>query len=224
MLAKRQSQFELFPGSLEAHPQDWDRRQLLLKNLTLSLENIIVLSILLVMALVLFYAYGVERGKQVAKDNPSIRASEKIEVAKSVVNPQSPMLAQTVVKPALQNIQPSQPRVVATTQTGTAQRTLQQASQAKTASVKNPVVVNTPRAVVAQPVKSGYTVQVASYKTQEMANRAAVTLKNIGQEISVMAKGEYQILCVGRFNTEVEAKKLISKLKNRFKDCLVRRL
>jgi cell division protein FtsN len=220
MLNKRPSQIELFSGSLEASHPDWNRRQLLLKNLTLSLENIIVLSILLVMVLVLFYAYGVEHGKQKAA---VVVATQPKEVVKSSVQVPALKREQVSAKPALQTIQPNQPKAVVPVQNAGGQR-VNPSAQLKTVTATNPVPAAFPATHSAAAVKTGFTVQVASYKTVETANRAAENLKSLGQELHVVTKGDYQILCVGRFNTEAEAKKIASKLKKRFKDCLVRRL
>ena len=62
---KKQSQFELFPGASKSSPET-GRPAYLTKDLTLSLENIIVLCIIFVMSLVLFFSFGVEKGKWVA--------------------------------------------------------------------------------------------------------------------------------------------------------------
>ena len=69
-----------------------------------------------------------------------------------------------------------------------------------------------------------YTIQVASFKTDLNANKEADSLKGKGFETSVLRKGSYSIVCVGKFQRKEEAKQFSRKLRNRYKDCLVRRL
>ena len=59
------SQFEFFPKTAVVL-QDQIRPRFLLKDLSLSLENIIVFCIMLVMVIVLFFSFGVEHGKRLA--------------------------------------------------------------------------------------------------------------------------------------------------------------
>jgi hypothetical protein len=63
---------------------------------------------------------------------------------------------------------------------------------------------------------------VASYADEKFAHQAAVDLNKKGFETVVMQKGKYAILCVGKFNQKNEAMTMISKLKSKYKDCLVR--
>ena len=60
--SRRYSQFELFPDT-QGKSAEPSGRASLIKDLTLSLENIIVLCILLLMFMVLSFSFGVERGK-----------------------------------------------------------------------------------------------------------------------------------------------------------------
>lgn len=73
-------------------------------------------------------------------------------------------------------------------------------------------------------IAQGYTVQLASYKTKKFADLEAKTLKEKGLMPFVLCKGNYVILCVGKFSDKEEARNSMSKLKNRYKDCYLRRL
>jgi hypothetical protein len=60
----KQPQFELFPGQSTVG-DDATKPRLFLANLTLTIENLVVLSILCIMLAVFAYSLGVERGKYV---------------------------------------------------------------------------------------------------------------------------------------------------------------
>lgn len=69
-----------------------------------------------------------------------------------------------------------------------------------------------------------YTIQVASFKKRSSVEEEAKGLQNKGYEIIVMPKGDWIILCVGKFGNRQEAKSLLSELKKKYKDCLIREL
>ena len=73
-------------------------------------------------------------------------------------------------------------------------------------------------------VKNTYTIQVASFKDEQLAREEADILKKKGYEIYVMPKGIYSIVCVGKFLKKDEAQDVLNPLKRKYKDCLVRRL
>ena len=64
---KHQSQFELFPGAVRQPVEPPPSKHFFLRNLTLSLENIVVFSIVMMMGLLLSFSLGVERGKRVVR-------------------------------------------------------------------------------------------------------------------------------------------------------------
>ena len=70
-----------------------------------------------------------------------------------------------------------------------------------------------------------FTIQVASFKQEKYANQEADRLRQNGHsDTFVIPKGDYSIVCVGKFIGKDEAKKFSGKLKKRYNDCLVRRL
>lgn len=69
-----------------------------------------------------------------------------------------------------------------------------------------------------------YTIQLASYQTKTAARKEAQALEKKGFSPLVLAKGKYAVLCVGRFANENKARIMLSELKKRYKDCLLRRL
>lgn len=195
----KQPQFELFPGN-SGHDSEAARPRLFLANLTLTIENLVVLSILGIMLAVFAYSLGVERGKHVMAAQMVERTSAKPLIAEAPIVPAS---AVAVAKP--------NPAIVAAP---------------AVAAVAQPVSAPAETVVESKPPVSDpdfkYTVQVASYADEKFAKRVADELDKKGFQTMVMQKGKYVILCVGKFNQKNEAKATIAKLKSKYKDCLVR--
>jgi cell division septation protein DedD len=213
MTLKRQSQFELFPSS-DTDTQNRSQSALLYKDLTLSTENIIVISIILLMLLVVSFSFGVEKGRRIVlasleKETPVV----KIAVVKPIAVDQPKAVAPVVPVQAPAVTTAVKPTVSAqlTTQLPAAKPQIQPQPVQKQQELKE--------------IGNGqFTVQVASFKSKDQAHREASILKNKGFDILVLAKGSYTVVCVGKFAKEEQAKKFISKLKSRYNDCLVRRL
>ena len=80
----KQSQFELFPGSGDSVAKV-SRPAILFSSITLSLENIVVVSIVMVMAVVLSFSVGVERGKKILfSNNFASSSTEAVSVVPAV--------------------------------------------------------------------------------------------------------------------------------------------
>jgi len=71
--------------------------------------------------------------------------------------------------------------------------------------------------------KSSYTIQVATYKSPEFAQREADRLKKKGFTAMLINKGNYILLCVGSFFNKQEAEIVLVKLKKNYGDCFIRR-
>lgn len=199
---KRQSQFELFPKAMKSGPDSWKASRLT-KDLTLSLENIIVLCIIFVMALVLFFSFGVERGKRIAQVASAKQGGDTVEIVKEE-------LVQQPVQPVEEV--PQEERVVFPV--NVPQEILEE----------NDPVFKPPVEKTDEQEKL-FTIQVASFKLEKNAKREADRLKGFGHDDTfVVPKGNYSIVCVGKFMQRKEAKKFSYKLKKRYNDCLVRRL
>ncbi|MBC8436526.1 MAG: SPOR domain-containing protein, partial [Candidatus Omnitrophica bacterium] len=67
-------------------------------------------------------------------------------------------------------------------------------------------------------------IQLASYKARKFADKEAEVLKKKGLTAFVLYKGDYVILCAGKFSDKEEARNSMSQLKTRYKDCYLRRL
>ena len=69
-----------------------------------------------------------------------------------------------------------------------------------------------------------YTIQVASFKTEKSARREADKLQQQGVSTSLLNKGNYVCVCVGRFNEKQAAVVSLKELKETYQDCFIRRL
>lgn len=202
----KQPQFELFPGQ-SPNGDEATKPRLFLANLTLTIENLVVLSILCIMLSVFAYSLGVERGKYVMAS----QFKERIQQARSLVAevPAVPIQQAAQVKPALE------PAAGTVAVKGVPAQAVEQ--------VPAPSVVIDPKPQTAE-ADFKFTVQVASYADEKFARRVADDLGKKGYETLVMQKGKYFILCIGKFNQKTEALAMTTKLKSKYKDCLVRSL
>lgn len=213
----KQDQFELFPGASGGSSGPQPQPRLLFSSITLSGENIIVLTVFIFLAIIVSFSFGVENGKRLAINRQSTVGQvavqkplgvQKPRVDQKTITTQRPMTIQaprTVVQP-IQKIPVRQIQSVV--------------------AVKKDVQVVAPKAEIASSAvqASFYTVQVASFKLQKFAEEEAHGLKKKGYETFIVPKGQHLILCAGRFLDQGAAKVLSGKLKNKYKDCLVRRL
>lgn len=211
--AKKQSQFELFPEAND--PTELKQKpRLVFKELTLSLENIVVCCIVLVMTLVLFFAFGVERGKRISKVPKNAVESQKIAS-------DAPKVGQKI-----NDAQISKNGIISQSSEGQ-ENIAEQVIKipAELQETEPPVreeIIEIP--VDGDLLGPTYTIQVASFKLKRNAQKEASNLKDVGHETFVMSKGSYSIVCVGKFQQKTDAKEFSSRLKNRYRDCLVRRL
>ncbi|MCA9398583.1 MAG: SPOR domain-containing protein [Candidatus Omnitrophica bacterium] len=196
----RQSQFELFPSSRQDSALENDKKAGQLKNLTVAPENIIVVSIVLIITLVVIFSFGVEKGKRLALKNSGVEAGQTAESADETVIVQENLLNNPEVVPADQHTEMVQPDV-----TEDKQEILRIPELERQLDNKN------------------YTIQVASFKTEEYAKKEIEALEKKGFTASMVAKGDYMIVCVGRFEGKDEAKRFAERLKHQYNDYLVRR-
>jgi len=195
---KKQSQFELFPGSSGSSPEAGKQAHLT-KDLTLSLENIIVLCIIFVMSLVLFFSFGVEKGRRVAKGSSDVERSR-------VVDKSAPKSVESAVKVA------EKEGIVFPVDIP------ESLTEDSELDLHEPLEMNDEQERL-------FTIQVASFKLRKNALREADRLRGVGHEDAfVIPKGSYSIVCVGKFSQRGEAKAFSNRLQSRYNDCLVRRL
>ncbi len=107
----------------------------------------------------------------------------------------------------------------------------QRAAVPQAAPLKQPVTaapVQAPKPA-STPVKpdilqGGYAIQLASYQGLQQAQKEAAALKKKGLQAYVLKKGKYSVLYVGTYTTKTTAQSMLSQLKKRYHDCIIRRL
>ena len=191
----RQSQFELFPGENSGQPRP-PAKPFVIKDLTLNAENIIVLCIIFVVCMVLFFSFGVERGKRISFDRTIAAATTPPAMNPAVIDGNEVKAKITVVdessaKAGLAAPNPEEKREVLELNIDEQLR---------------------------------YTIQVASYKREKDAKHEAKRLEDKGHKSFVVPKGAYSIVCVGRFPEKDDAQLYANKIKANYSDFLIRRL
>ncbi len=202
-----QSQFELFPGTT-GEPIENTAPRFIFSRIVLTFENVVVVFVFVIVSLIIAFSIGVERGRVKARlARPVAQLTPVTPVMTSVMpHPQISVLTTPAVKTAAPAI------------SGTAEA----AREVLPAPMITPV---TARSVAPQKdIDKGYTVQVASYKKESMAEKEAGDLKRQGLESFVVQKGNYIIVCVGRFSSQDQAKQMLSQLRKRYKDSMIRSL
>ena len=69
-----------------------------------------------------------------------------------------------------------------------------------------------------------YTIQVAAFTNKQLAVREVQTLVRRGLTPLAFAKGNYIILCVGKFSNQESAQPLLTQLQKTYAGCRIRRL
>jgi hypothetical protein len=72
--------------------------------------------------------------------------------------------------------------------------------------------------------RTGYTIQVATFKNRQLALLEAQALLKEGLAPMVFAKEGYIILCVGKFSNQESAQPLLIQLQRTYAGCRIRRL
>ena len=188
------SQFELFPDSRRRRSANSSNKPYFFDGLTLSLENAVVTLILIIVSFVIFFSIGVEKGKKVAQgqfiENQALQEKKAVQKEENSVLSVSPEVEQKDEKKALDttgrvSIASIGPRVLSEKeQIFKLSQEIQKSSE------------------------SIYTIQVASFKKDLNAQIEAKNLDGIGKDVFVMRKGNYSIVCIGKFviSTNIQIK------------------
>jgi len=210
----RQTQFELFPGTPQ-HPVKRSKTTFLKARLSLSLENVVILGVLMVISMVASFSIGVERGRQVTGTGTVKRAAAVRAVDTGVPRAQQPVRSPEKPrdKKALEKSR-ERPQIEFT-----------RASVPLTGVVEGLVKgrVDHLNSLADEKAKM-YTIQVASFQKDKYAQKEAKNLKKKGYDIFVIPKGKHSIVCVGKFSERREAQAFSSKLRKKYKDCIIRSL
>ncbi|MDO8675880.1 MAG: SPOR domain-containing protein [Candidatus Omnitrophota bacterium] len=192
----KQPQFELFPPN-SSTLADVNKPRFLLANLTLSLESLVILSILGIMVALFSFCLGIERGKRLVAQamDERVSAAWNITVKKPLPRTFIPVTAAPPVRPAAVRSAPLQAGLPAEAKGGS---TLAKAG-------------------------TRFTVQVSSYKNQGFARTEALALQAKGYKAFLIKTGDFILVCVGQFSSNEAAGAALKKLPPHYRPGLVRR-
>jgi hypothetical protein len=74
------------------------------------------------------------------------------------------------------------------------------------------------------PDQPAFTIQVSTFKNKQIALREVQLLLREGLAPMVFAKGDYIVLCVGKFSNQESAQPLLIQLQRTYAGCRIRRL
>ena len=197
----KQPQFELFPAN-SATLEDVNKPRFLLANLTLSMESLVILSILGIMVALFAFSLGVERGKHLAAQALDERVSAAWNLA-----PRKPALPATAVAAVKVPVQ----------------KTVVKAPVMVRPVKGNAGVVTVPKGSVAALGSQRFTLQAASYKSEAYARQDALALKAKGFQSFLIKKGDFWLVCLGQFATQENARAMLKKLPPKYLSSTVRR-
>ncbi len=199
----KQPQFELFPAN-SATLEDVNKPRFLLANLTLSLESLVILSILGIMVALFSFSLGVEQGKHLAAQalDERVAAAWNVGARKAAI---------PVVAP--------KPMVVAPLAMGHAKTVVGMRGNAGFVTpVAKPLVKP-----VAMPIGGSITVQLATYKNESYAKQEAIDIKAKGYPAFLLKKGDYWFVCAGRFTSLDGANLFLKKIQAKYRGSQIRR-
>lgn len=177
--------------------------------ISLSLENLVILSIVAIMVVIFSFAMGIERGRRLALSVPEQSEASHANVA-VVKNGKDAVKADVKALP----VESQKIKAV----------TLSSQTMVKGKPAGNAAVAPVSAGMTAAG-SGAYTVQVATYKNERPAQRAADLLKQKGfKDVYVLPKGSYTIVCVGNFQRKEDSSDTRRQLKGLYRDSLVRRL
>ena len=195
------TQYQLFPSN-SATLENEQKPKFLLANLTLSLESLVILTILVIMIGLFAFSLGVERGKHLTAQ----ALDERVGAAWNLA-PHKPMLPVTMIKP-----------IVAVKSALIAVRTMPVNSGNVTA-----IRQTTAKQAVVPALSMRFTITVASYRNEAYAKQDALGLKAKGLQSFLIKKGDFWLLCVGQYPSKENAETAVKRLQPKYKNLSIRR-
>ena len=159
-----------------------------------STEQIIFLSILLILALCLVFFLGVVRGKFLT---PVAQVQHPTNIQGAAPVPVSHMLAMPQYRSQVRSDAVSAP------------------------APKRPLPASSFPIVPA--ANKPYMIQLVTYKRADLADKDVLAFRRNGYQAIVVPSGDYYQVCVGQYATKDEAKKDLKFFGSRYKDCFLRR-
>lgn len=209
---------QLYLSGFQKKNQKKDKNLILM----LSLDKIILFSVVIVILLTLTFSIGVENGKKIASLN-NIYIDKTIE--DHYINQESKTVLETTDNFNSKNESKSINKNSILDEIAANTTINPDLSNAQNESIVNnnetEITINT---AAQNTNKISYTIQVASFRKKNSARQEADLLKKQGYPVSLIQKGKYVVVCVGTFKKPIEAKNRLNSLKKKYKDCLLRRL
>jgi hypothetical protein len=196
----KQPQFELFPAN-SATLEDINKPKFLLAKLTLSVESLVIFTILGIMVALFSFSLGVERGKHLAAQALDERVSAAWNVGARTMAP-----AAVAVIPVGQ----AQPQPRSLVNHGYMSLNIHRMLPAH--------LVSTTTGTGAR-----FTLQAATYGSEEYARQDALLLKAKGFQSFLIKNGKYWLVCVGNFIDKESASAFLRKLPGQYREVQVRR-
>lgn len=214
-MEKRYSQLELFTGGQGGDAASGEPRHGFFSLRINGYEKTLFLLIGFLVTGVSFYCLGVEHGKARAMARVNAGFDIAARPAPAAVQPVMPRVSAGV--PAKPN-QTSQAIVVAMPA-----KALQTVKGVKpVAAVPAPKVGTLSGQEMA--AVSGFTIQIGTYQVRAAAERERDNLVKIGLTPAIVKQGAYNVVIVGNFSDKEMAKSLLSRLRQNYRDCYIRRL
>lgn len=199
------SQLELFSESKDAQDSQRQKNSKPFLNRIWEFEKSILIIAGFVIACIISFSLGVEKGKKLAFN---INIS-RLDLAKNVQPIQAKQVTKDLKAPQITNQLPSEGLISKSKLPLSDQITKQVPSENQTTKDSS---------------NSAFTIQLASYKTKVNAQKEAKALKAKGLNPLVLPKGKMTILCVGNFTNKETAQPLLTQLRKSYADCRIRRL
>jgi len=165
-------------------------------------EKILITLIVFVIVAITAYSAGVEKGKRIL----SMKTYETMDLAMLKSRQPKSIVQATANR---QNYTTSQ--ALKTTPINTTEPSIQIAPVAETIPK---IQIKTRK----------YTIQIASYQSKTGAQKEANILKKKGFQTTIISTGKFNIVCLGSFPDKQTASNMLTKLKQSYRDCSIRRL
>lgn len=166
-----------------------------------SYEQVVFISIGVIMLMVLVFSLGVERGKRL---NP-----EQIKVSVNLPETASGIIEETNKDKKIKEVKAAPPAALAKKERSITQRVEQEVPVP--ADVKKPIK------------RELFTVQVIAYKSKRSAQKELIKLGKKGYSPFIILGGGYYQICVGEYKSRKEANKPLSDLKKSHPGSFIRK-
>lgn len=178
-----------------------------------SYETLIIALIGVVLSASILFSLGVERGRGIEFASAVYSSGAVQPAAKTTAVEIKRSPANVVIE------QPTEVHEEAAVKPEKAQEAVNFALPETQTASKKSALKETPFSAADKP----FTIQVASYKTRDSAEKELTRLKSKGYASDILKKGDYFILCVGSYAKKELASQALSHWKRQYKGCIVRK-